>query len=448
MYSTVARARTPLPVAETARSIAADRTTSVRARPRAVVLQLVFRRLCPSLAAILLCACGRVSYETPDAVAGSSDAAVAGMSETSVPVEDAAADAPADAPDGADALVEPPPSDAGPEPSDVANLVFVTSLSWQPYTFGGLSGADARCAELAAAAGLSGTYVAWLSSPTVDAVTRLGSARGWVRPDGRPVVDTVADLVAGRLFYPIGVTEEGVEIATRSTVVTATNAEGMLSSGLGGGNAVTCADWTLDTGDYTGGDPVGTTSDWTRGWINDCRVAARLYCFQIDHASPVSPEAVTGRRAFLSSPFSPGGGLAAADATCAADASAAGLAGTYRALLASGGTAAASRFDGTGLPWVRLDGVPLAETAAELLSGAVDTTLNVRADASYVADWVWTGAASPGEPGTPASTCSDWTNGTGGATGTRGRSSETTSFFEAVGSPACNASYSVYCLEE
>ena len=36
----------------------------------------------------------------------------------------------------------------------------------------------------------TGTYKAWLSTSTVNAIGRLNGASGWVRPDGRPMVNS------------------------------------------------------------------------------------------------------------------------------------------------------------------------------------------------------------------------------------------------------------------
>ena len=49
------------------------------------------------------------------------------------------------------------------------NLAFVTSQSWAGGALGGLAGADAKCNAAAVAAGLGGTYVAWLSDSQNDA---------------------------------------------------------------------------------------------------------------------------------------------------------------------------------------------------------------------------------------------------------------------------------------
>ena len=56
---------------------------------------------------------------------------------------------------------------------------------------------DAECNDLARDAGLDGTFVSWLVTPTEDGgdPARWMSARGWVRPDGRPFADRFEELV-------------------------------------------------------------------------------------------------------------------------------------------------------------------------------------------------------------------------------------------------------------
>ena len=67
--------------------------------------------------------------------------------------------------------------------------------------------------------------------------------------------------------------------------------------------------------------------------------------------------------------FLPPSGIAAADALCTSEATAAGLPGTYRAFLATKQASAMSRFDLGGAPWVRVDGVVLATTASDFGAG-------------------------------------------------------------------------------
>src|SRR5436190_591044 len=108
-----------------------------------------------------------------------------------------------DRPDATDAT-DAPISDARPDvgseagPTDVPpppppNYMFVTSGTHQP-PFGTLAAADNACNAAATAAGLPGTYRAWLSTSSVDAIDRIAGARGWIRPDGVPFADAPAHL--------------------------------------------------------------------------------------------------------------------------------------------------------------------------------------------------------------------------------------------------------------
>src|SRR5262249_24823251 len=130
----------------------------------------------------------------------------------------------------------------------------------------------------------------------------------------------------------------------------------------------TAGDWTSTSAQYTTGDAVATTRDWTIKFSTDATQPAHLYCFGTDFNQPlVLASPTTKRLAFVSSAtFAAAGGAAAADAHCQNEAQTASLSGSYRALLATTTASAtdASRFDLTGAPWVRLDGTPWVATAA------------------------------------------------------------------------------------
>jgi len=339
---------------------------------------------------------------------------------------------------GGDAAAADAPTDAGLP----GNLVFVTSSQHLPVELGGLDVADAVCAGRAAAAGLPGTYIAWLSTSAVAARDRLGAARGWRRVDGRPVADTVADLLGGRIFYPIRIDEAGGDAIGSTTMVT-----GTFSGGAGGG-AWACADWSDPAGNYTSGRAHGTTGVWTGFDIAGCSVPGRLYCFGVDRAAPVAPTPATGRLAFASA-WAPGGGLADADARCQADAAARGHPGTFRALLAAAGRSAASRFDPGGPPWVRVDGVPLAASAMALLLESTETALNVNAAGGYEPDaFVFSGAADPTTAGTAGTTCNDWTDAGAAFTALGHLADSGPTFFGAI-NDTCNVPGArIYCLAE
>jgi hypothetical protein len=120
------------------------------------------------------------------------------------------------------------------------NYAFVTSAKRMPAQIGGLTGGDAWCNELAAAVPLPGTYVAWLSAMGFDAETRVRAtnARGWSRPDGMPFADTIDDIVAGNVLYPLRLDETGSDVSTvfderiaTGTIATGADAFGSIAPG-------------------------------------------------------------------------------------------------------------------------------------------------------------------------------------------------------------------------
>jgi hypothetical protein len=329
-----------------------------------------------------------------------------------------------------------------------ANVIFVTSTAHYPEQLQGLAGADAVCAERAAAGGLTGTFVAWLSTSTVDARDRLGSARGWVRTDNLPFADTREDLLGARIFYPPALDERGRIVKGWPPVATGTTRGGTYDPVVGA-----CGDWTSAAGDTWYGERLASSKGFTEYSLNMCGEAMHLYCMGIDLQVAVTPVARSGRRAFLASRWTPTTGLAGADAHCQALAVGAGLPGTFKALLAGSTASAASRFNLQRATWVRTDGIALAETAVNFMSGKRLSGLAVAADGSPVATdhFVWTGANASGsfEPDRAPSSlsCGDWADGAAsGGTGVAGDSG--VSMFDASYVLTCEGSYRIYCLED
>jgi hypothetical protein len=331
-----------------------------------------------------------------------------------------------------------------------ANIVFVTSTT-STANLGGIAGADSVCQARAQSAGLAGTYRAWLSTTTASAISRLGSASGWVRPDGKPVVNTTADLAAGKMFFPIRITESGGD-ALESSVHTATTSDGTLHP-----NSSTCNNYTAaDNQQIEQGFSSGLASPFTAFGSATCGSTARLYCFGINNQASVTvtpPPAF--RRAFITSAsFIPGGGIAAADSLCSMEASSAGLPGTYKALLATGNASAASRFNTSLAPWARVDGVAITPTAATMFTATFwDSALTLLANGQPAGSGnfgVWGGASSVTAAGTAALTCSDWTS-TAGSTGGGGRNGMTRvgAFFAFDTTNPCNATFiKLACLQQ
>lgn len=260
-----------------------------------------------------------------------------------------------------------------PAPQPTPNIVFVTSLTYDG-NLGGLAGADQVCQARATAAGLpQNTYKAWLSTSTENAIDRLGSARGWVRVDGKPFADTKADITGGKIYHPIRVDETGAFVNDTSQlhVWTGTSKDGTLDPVEGGR---TCSDWTTDNDGVKGslGNSDGVGSFFTLRTYSYCDRTHRLYCFGVNKNVPVTITPVSGRKAFVTNgTWNPSVGLAKADALCQSEAQNASLKGTFKALLATSSGSAQSRFEPIApgsLPWVRPDGVAIAPTATELFT--------------------------------------------------------------------------------
>jgi len=49
-------------------------------------------------------------------------------------------------------------------------------------------------------------YMAWLGTDASAAAARIGARTtgtpGWIRPDGKPFTSSLADLLAGTIYYP------------------------------------------------------------------------------------------------------------------------------------------------------------------------------------------------------------------------------------------------------
>jgi len=335
-------------------------------------------------------------------------------------------------------------SDTGSNGSDVPNLVFVSSQTVVPASLGGAGAADALCTSLANHAGHAGRYVAWLGTSTESATERIGgTARGWVRADGRPFADTLVDIALGRIWYPLRLTENGDDVvatgnASDLVVVTGTNADGTTGTD-------TCGDYTKQT---IAGVQAGLADDAPLGWDSnmgaDCTAAVRLYCFGIDHTAPVTlvPEAT--RIAFVSvSQASGGAGLSAFDGICFNDALAAELPGTFHAALATTSAQALGRVVMPG-PWVRPDGVTAIDASGKLLA-PIELTADGTNQPSNV-DWCGAPSLVTKAPGNAAS-CFDWTHSdaTQGLSGNHSRSGS-----EGFGGipNSCANPMGVYCLQD
>jgi hypothetical protein len=130
---------------------------------------------------------------------------------------------------------------------DTTMSFFVTSVGLgNGADLGGLEGADAHCASLAEAAGVTGrTWAAYLSASGVDARDRIGSGP-WHNAKGVKIADDVAGLhgEGNAISKETALDESGNQVngrgdePNRHDILTGSNADGTAA-------AETCGDWTL-----------------------------------------------------------------------------------------------------------------------------------------------------------------------------------------------------------
>ena len=318
-----------------------------------------------------------------------------------------------------------------------ANVVFVTSETYTPADINGLAGADNLCNLHAQQADLPGNYVAYISTSTVNARDRLVGSRGWQRTDHKPVLDKATDtfgLGKPAMFYPVGLNEWGDDMG-----------EALVITGGPSGHNGTCEDFTSNAVGLSAPASTATSTVIWGGETVACNGSYHLYCFGKGRNAAIALPPATGRRAFQSDRFAPGGGVVGADAQCQAEANAANLNGTFKALIATDAASAISRFNLQGTAWMRTDGVPLVERSGDLATGKLVTALSVDATGTfYRHHWVWTGSVAADESSTE--TCADWTSTS--AQGRFGVSHETSARWFSEALIPCSLDLAVYCLEE
>jgi hypothetical protein len=154
-----------------------------------------------------------------------------------------------------------------------AGVLFVTR-SGRAGDFGGPAAADAFCTAEAAAAGLKGTYVAWVSTAASPAGARLGQPMTpYVRRDGTPVLANIGDGLSASVR-----TADGGSPNT-SGAWTGTLADGGAASPDGTPNcAAGGASWASDRGVGVAG--IYGAPSWSSGVVNQCQQTYGFYCFQ------------------------------------------------------------------------------------------------------------------------------------------------------------------------
>jgi hypothetical protein len=162
---------------------------------------------------------------------------------------------------------------------DTTMSFFVTSVGLgNGADLGGLEGADAHCASLAEAAGVTGkTWAAYLSASGVAARDRIGSGP-WHNAKGVKIADDVAALhgEGNAISKETALDEAGNQVngrgdePNRHDILTGSNADGTAA-------AETCSDWTL-----SGAEGAAIVGHHDRMGLND---SAEAKSWNASHAS-------------------------------------------------------------------------------------------------------------------------------------------------------------------
>lgn len=164
-------------------------------------------------------------------------------------------------------------------------LVFVTSKAgpskFQDWAesdgLSGIAGATRICRNLATAAHVPdpSSFVPWLSTSTVDAVSRLTTNGPFKRLDAYTVGGNLADLVDWSIDTSIHVSEAWIYLTGSGEVWTAT-------AGNGQDTGLNCSDWSSNStgaNATVGGFTWAGIEDWTDNYDPNCAAQRRFYCF-------------------------------------------------------------------------------------------------------------------------------------------------------------------------
>ena len=157
------------------------------------------------------------------------------------------------------------------------NRVFVTSTKHNGL-FGGLTGADAECKARADAAGLGGTWMAWMGDGVDGPVTRFDhSSEPYSRVGGGVIALSWDDLIDGTIGVPLLHDETGTELPATDDMIVFT---AVFHTG-GNPTPVNCVGWT-DASDSLVPTGLATATDtgWTVTAPYFCSEMHHIYCFE------------------------------------------------------------------------------------------------------------------------------------------------------------------------
>jgi len=140
------------------------------------------------------------------------------------------------------------------------------------------------------------------------------------------------------------------------------------------------------------------------------------------------------------------GGIAGADAICAAQALAAGLEGEFKAWLSTIASPVADRVTQASGPYILVNGTPVANDWDDLVDGLILVPINLDANGVLRSGEVWTGTLANGASYL-ADDCAEFTSGTTGMALCGATNSTTATWTENI-TPACSTQLGLYCIEQ
>ena len=247
--------------------------------------------------------------------------------------------------------------------------------------------------------------VAWVFTSRRDPRIVLAASRGWTEPFRHPFLDRLQDAIEGRVWVPMG---EGY---------------GPIISGLQPGGALptagqVCNDFTSAAGTMVPGSGAMGGIAWYHDAATTLGCGDSGYVLCLARGTPVRLLQSAGphRTAFVSGPWIPSGGVAAADARCQTEATMAGLSGSFRALIAATGETAMQRFvDPHGPSWVTVTGTDVSPDqgrdfpTAPYVNIASDGKVVLSSGDTVSGTLLWTDVSAGDDP----DTCASWTGGAG-----------------------------------
>jgi hypothetical protein len=169
---------------------------------------------------------------------------------------------------------------ANPHYAFVTKADYNGGLARAGSSTSGLSGGDNLCQVAATAAGLAGTFKAWLSDSTANAIDRIVDVGGWYTTGTYPLLIAAnkAQLIS-RLTNSF-VDEYGQTKGAEPW--TGTKADGTKStSSIFVGTTGNCYNWATENGDSGVTGLVGmVTGGWTEYSAYQCQNPHPLHCFQ------------------------------------------------------------------------------------------------------------------------------------------------------------------------